>query len=171
MDIFVEQLVKKKFDPQDYLISAGIILLGIVLVFLSIIFLPPLAILVLAAVCYGAYYLITSRSVEFEYSVTNGDITIDKIIYRRKRKRVISVDAHSIEEMGLYDPQKQAGKTYQKRLMVSGEGREAGGEWYFCARDAKVGTMLVVFSPEEKILQAMRPFLPGQVSRDAFNRH
>ncbi|QNK40919.1 DUF6106 family protein [Caproicibacter fermentans] len=170
MDIFVEQLIKKKFGIKDYLFIFGIIVLGIILVLLSVIILPPIAILVLAGVCYGAYYLITSRSLEFEYSVTNGDITVDKIIYQRKRKRVISVDAHTVEEMGKYDAQKLREKSFASRIVAS-EREDGSGAWYFCARDSKLGNVLVVFSPDEKTLTAIRPFLPRQVARDAFDRY
>lgn len=170
MDIFIEQLIKKKSSPRDYLISAAIALVGSLLVFLSVFFFAPLAILVLAAVCYGAYYLITSRSVEFEYSVTNGDITIDKIIAQRKRKRMISVDAREVEEMGKYDPQKRRAKTYSARIVAS-ETEDGAGAWYFCAHHPQMGNVLVVFSPNEKTLDAIRPFLPRQVAKNAFGRY
>ena len=93
MDIFVEQIVKKKFGPKDYAIVAGVVLLGLIIVVLSMMFLYGIALIALILVGFGAYYIITSRSLEFEYSITNGDVTIDRIIYRRKRKRVISIDA------------------------------------------------------------------------------
>ncbi|MCI1964562.1 MAG: hypothetical protein LKJ17_00270 [Oscillospiraceae bacterium] len=170
MDIFIEQLIKKKPGPLDYLICIGIIIAGVFLVFLSVLFLLPLAILVLAGVCYGAYYLIRSRSLEFEYSVTNGDITIDKIIAKQKRKRVISVDAHAVEEMGKYNPQKHRAKAYGKRIVVS-ETQDGNQAWYFCARQPEMGNVLVVFSPDERTLNAIRPFLPRQVAKDAFGRY
>jgi hypothetical protein len=170
MDIFIEQLVKKKSDAKDHLISAGVILAGVLLVLLSALFFPPLAIPVLAAVCYGAYYLISSRSLEFEYSVTNGDITIDKIIARRRRKRMISIDAHTVEEMGKYSPQKHHAKTYGARIVAS-ETEDGANAWYFCAHHPKMGNVLVVFSPNEKTLDAIRPFLPRQVAKNAFGRY
>lgn len=170
MDVFVEQIVKKKFGPKDYLIFAAVILLGLVLAFLSILFLLPFAILVFAGICFGAYYLITSRSLEFEYSATNGDITVDKIIYRRRRKRLISLDAKSVEEMGKYDPQKHRGGDYAARIFASELDSGEGG-WYFTAHHPKLGHVLVVFSPEERILEAIRPFLTRQVAKDAFGRH
>lgn len=171
MDIFVEQIIKKRFGPQDYAVICAVVLAAVLVVVLSIVFLPVLTVLVLVGACFGAYYVITSRSLEFEYSVTNGDITIDSIIYRRKRKRVISVDAHTIETMGLYKPEDHSGKSYQTRIFASTayDGSD-NGSWYFTARHPKKGFVLVVFNPEEKVLNAIKPFLPRQVAHDAFGR-
>lgn len=150
----------------------AVVLAAVLIVALSAALIPFLAIFILVAVCFGAYYLITSRSLEYEYSITNGDITIDSIIYRRKRKRVISLDAHSIEAMGIYKPEEHSGKSYDSRIFASTsyDGRDANS-WYFTARHPQMGNVLVVFNPEEKVRNAIKPFLPRQVARDAFGRN
>lgn len=170
MDIFVEQIIKKKFGTKDYLIFVGIVLLGCILILASMLFIPDFSVFVLVAVCAGAYYLISSRNLEFEYSVTNGDITIDKIINRRSRKRIISMDAHNIEAMGKYNPEEHSAKSYAARLIVSGtdDGKDA---WYFAGNNPQKGNILVVFSPDEKVLTAIKPFLARQVSLNAFGRN
>lgn len=171
MDVFIEQIVKKRFGPKDYLIMAGIVIAGIVLILASMMFIPGFSFIVLIAVCFGAYYVASSRNLEFEYSVTNGDITIDKIINRRSRKRIISMDAHIVEKMGKYNPAEHQQKTYTARLFtsVTDDGQDA---WYFVGNDTKKGgTVLVVFSPNETVLKAIKPFLQRQVSIDAFGRN
>lgn len=170
MDVFIEQLVQKKSGPRDYLLIVGAVLIGALVIFLSILFLLPLVIFVLAAVCYGVYVLIISRNVEFEYSVTNGDITIDKIIAKRKRKRIISVDAHAVEEMGKYDPEKLRSKNFDARIFSS-ETKNGTDAWYLCAHHSERGNVLVIFSPNEKVLNSIRPFLQRQVAKDAFGRY
>ncbi|HAH79153.1 MAG TPA: hypothetical protein DCL64_06515 [Ruminococcaceae bacterium] len=168
MDIFVEQIVKKKFGPRDYGIAAATVVVGLALIFLSL-QIPPIVLLVTVGVCFAAYYIISSRNLEFEYSVTNGDITIDKIINRRRRKRVISVDAREIEEMGRFHPDLLRRKAGCTRVFTSRQ--DSGGEWYFCAHHPQKGNVLVVFDPEEKVLKAIRPFLRGQVAFVAFGRN
>ena len=82
-DVFVEYMVKKKTGSKDVLMSLGVSILGAILIFVSI-FLTPVSpmipFLVICGVIYGVYYVISSRSLEFEYSITNGDIAVDKII-------------------------------------------------------------------------------------------
>ncbi|HEX3037754.1 MAG TPA: DUF6106 family protein [Oscillospiraceae bacterium] len=171
MDVFVEQIVKKKYDTKDYLIMAGIILGAFVLLFACFFvrILAGIGFFLAVGVLVGAYYLIVSRNLEFEYSVTNGDVTIDKIINRSKRKRVISFDAHGVEEMGKYDEAKHQGKSYEKRLFT-GDSAENTESWYMTFHSNKTGYTLLVFTPNEKVLTAIKPFLPHQVMHDAFGR-
>ncbi len=167
MDVFVEQIIKKKPSGIDFLIYLGIILAGFILIVAAMLFLPSLALMVLVGVIFGVYYVITMRDLEYEYSFTNGDLTVDKIIHRRSRKRLISFDVHNVEEMGKYDPQKHAARDYNKRLIVSQypDGRDA---WYMTFRHSKFGNTLFVFTPDEKVLNSVKPFLPRQVAVDAF---
>ncbi len=170
MDIFIEQIVRKKYGMTDYVVFAATLLVGCIIVIASMAFLPGLSIFILAGVCVGAYYLISSRSLEFEYSVTNSDITIDKIINRRKRKRVISIDAHDIEAIGTYKPEEHSAKNYSARIAVSqsDDGKDA---WYFVAHHQQKGNVLVIFSANEKVLAAIKPFLSRQVAINAFGRN
>lgn len=167
MDIFVEQIVKKKFGGKDYAIVALTVFLGLVILFICMAFFPPALFLALVGVCAAAYFIITSRNLEFEYSVTNGDLTIDKIVNRRKRKRVVSLDLHNVEEMGKYSAEAHRSKSYAKRYMTAQTDDGRGG-WYLCARQPQTGNVLVVFDPEEKVLNAVKPFLPRQVAVSAF---
>ena len=169
MDIFVEQLVKKKHGPKDYAIIAAAIIGTIIIVFLSL-RVPLFTFFIWIAVFFVAYYLIASRNLEFEYSVTNGSITIDKIINRSKRKQVLTVDAHEIEEIGKFRPELIKEKPNFKPCFVSeyDSGKDA---WYFCAHTTKNGNMLVVFSPESKTMEAIKPFIPRQVAFVAFGRN
>ena len=123
-DVFVEYMVKKKTGSKDILMSLGVSILGAILIFVSI-FLTPVSpmipFLVICGVIYGVYYVISSRSLEFEYSITNGDIAVDKIINRRSRKRLTSFDAKAIEEMGKYteNAQKLKGKRVDKTIFAA----------------------------------------------------
>jgi hypothetical protein len=169
MDIFVEQLVKKKHGTKDYLIIGAIVLGGLVLILASFL-IPAISFLVIVGVIFGAYYLISARNVEFEYSVTNGDITIDKIINRRNRKRVVSLDAHDIEDMGKFRPEIVRNKNGYKPYYVS-QTDSGENSWYFCAHTSKYGNVLVVFDPNERVMEAIKPFIPRQVAFVVFGRH
>ena len=99
MDTFTEELVVKKNTSKD---------IAKLVIYLLAIFTVPLIFILLGitvngyfiivALCaaffavYGSYYLVTGLYKEFEYAVTNSNITVDKVIAKRNRKRVISVD-------------------------------------------------------------------------------
>ena len=104
-DVFVEYMLKKKFGPKDIAICIGALALGGVLIAGCIILMmgsvvpPMIPFFVMCAVIYGVYWLITSRQIDYEYSVTNGDISIDQIVNRKSRKRLTSFGAKAIEEL------------------------------------------------------------------------
>ena len=108
MDTFMEKIVEKKKTPKDMAITAGIvlaallaitILTNIVLTYASLSGISPL---LWVGVIYGAFYLIRSRSIEYEYIVTNGDLDIDKIVAKRKRKRIFNGNCKGFDILARY---------------------------------------------------------------------
>lgn len=182
MDVFVEQIVKKQSKVKDKLIAVGIMLGAFIISFVAMFILPALvdflasfSIFFVAGAFYGAYWLISNRNLEFEYAVTNGDITVDKIIARRRRKRMVTVDAKNIEAMGKYKIADHVQKSYDKRIVAARDDAEED-TWFVSFRHGSLGNVLLVFSPDERTLGAVKPFLKRQVAldafgRDAFNRH
>ncbi len=174
-DIFVEYMVKKKMGPKDFLIALGVTLAGIVLVFIGLLFtgvMPMIPFLVLCGAIYGAYKVISMRNLEFEYSITNGDITVDKIMNRRSRKRLTSFDAKAIEEMGKYpeNAQRLKNRRVDKTIFASeyDDGRDA---WYVIAKSRKTGTTLLVFSPDDRCIEAIKPFMDRRLRFEIFGRN
>ena len=97
MDIFNEKIVKKRYDMQDLLIVVGLIVAAFFLIFLKVFLnLGMLTPLLVIGIGYGLFYLISARHVEYEYSVTNGDLDVDKII-ARKRIRLLSIEGKDLE--------------------------------------------------------------------------
>ena len=124
-------MVKKKVGPKDILICLGASVLAALILFIGLMLtpvLPMLPFLVLCGVVYGLYWVISSRSVEYEYSITNGDIAVDKITNRRSRKRLTSFDAKAIEEMGKYteNAQKLRGRRVDKTFFRLADRRRQG---------------------------------------------
>lgn len=168
-DIFVEHMVKRRMSSKDYLIFLGIGLGGAALIFVGILaFLltgvPSIAFFVLVGVIAGAYFLFSRRNVEYEYAVTNGDVSVDKIINRRSRKRLTSFDSKDVEEFGDYTPnaEKLKHRRVDKTIIASSfdDGRDAK---YVIAKSKKTGMTLVIFNPDDRMIDAMKPFLPRQI--------
>ncbi len=174
-DVFVEYMVKKKIGAKDMLIAVGATFGGLILIFIGLIlarFLPMLPFLVLCGSIYGVYKVISMRNLEFEYSVTNGDITVDKIMNRKSRKRLTSFDAKAIEEMGKYteNAQRLKNRRVDKTIFASeyDDGRDA---WYIIAKSRKTGTTLLVFSPDERCIEAIKPFMDRRLRFEIFGRN
>ncbi len=177
LDTFIEQMIKRKLNAKDFLIMAGIVILGIILVLACVIFiniLGMLFILVTSGVLFGAYKLIRFRNLEFEYSFTNGDLTVDKIIDRSRRKRVVSFDVKNTSEMGKLTESNYASLNGRSVGDIFRAGINENGvtenSWYILAEKKGGGMFLLFFDPNERVLDAIREFLPRQVRVEAFGR-
>lgn len=169
MDIFVEQLIQKEKGAKDILIILGGLIASIVLNFVILLYLPVLLMFTIIGCCAGIYFLLISRNLEYEYCIVNGDISIDKIKNKAKRKRLLSVDAHEIEQFGKFTPEILR-KSGQCTHIFATTAKNADGNMYFLAHHKTRGTILVVFNPSEAVLNAIKPFMNRQVARDAFGR-
>ena len=164
MDSFFEQIVKKKKGFTEWAIIISVILAAVVLTVLAWLFVTTLAIIATVGIVYGAWWLATTQNVEFEYCVTNGDIDVDMIVARRKRKRLVSVAGRKIRALAPYDPAKPLGK-FQRTVVVAPSLHE-DGLWYFTYHSKKNGDTLVVFMPDDRVLSAFYDGLPKLIQMD-----
>lgn len=164
MDTFFEQIIKKNKGAKEWTIILATVLGGLVLLFAAWLFVGQFFIIALAGVIYGAYLLITAQNMEYEYCVTNGDIDVDQIIARRKRRRLVSVAGRKIEALQPFDATTPVGK-YQRYVMVA-PSLQAEGLWYFTYNSKKNGHTFVVFQPDERVLRAFYRGLPKLVQMD-----
>lgn len=172
MDVFMEYLVKRRSTVGMTLLKVAIAVLGValmILLFLLSFSLGPysfFAMVALMGVGYGGWRLLTGFSVEYEYTFTNGEIDIDKIIAQRKRKRMITVVCREVEAIGKYNPAAHKQAEYQTKIFSCADPDDAENTWYLIYRSVNFGKTLVVFTPPEKMLSAIRPFLPRLLQND-----
>ncbi len=167
MDNYMEKLVAKKRTAVDALITAGIVLLAMVLIvlILSIQVIQQLGIglILVVLIIYLGYRFITSRNVEYEYIVTNGDLDIDKIISRRKRKRIFSANC---KEFDIVSPVKsnsfsQSVQAIKSRIDASGS--IDSPDAYFITLNYNGEKTVVIFEPSERMLKNFKFYIPRKV--------
>lgn len=167
MDVFVEQLVKKPANGKTLalkmLIVFGVIAVSAFCLYLALLGII-LAILLVFAAIYGGYYLITGLNAEYEYIITNGEIDIDKIIAQRKRKRLITAKPSKFEAFGkLADAPAVSGITI---VEASGIADEDAEDYYIDFMHDSFGKVRLVFTPTERTVEAITPFLPCPVKAE-----
>lgn len=172
-ETYIELLIKKKLSPME---KVQIILIAVLTVLLSaasffIPYIRTIALLFIAGLVYGSYYLITSFAIEYEYSITNGEMDMDKIIAKRKRSRIITVKLREIESIGKYSKNEHENKRYDTKLFVCADEHDPQNSWYMTLRHNKMQHTLVVFTPDEKVLKNIRKYIPKQVDYDVFVRN
>ncbi len=168
MDIFIEEMVKKKKDTTDYCKIYGVMLLAALLVFVIICFIMPLfpvfsslIFLLAAGVVYGAYYLITSTNIEFEYSLVNTEIDIDKIINKKRRKRIATASIRGLDAMGTKNNPEF--NTYLNNSVISKIYAcidKFSDNLFFIVYNQGDKKIMLVFNPSQKIVKQIVKYNP-----------
>ncbi len=168
MDIFTEQLAKRPLRKLDYMLFFVVVAIIILEIFFGVFVFRTgfFSLFIVAISIYFGAKLVNSRFVEFEYIVTNGNITIDKIIAKKSRKNVFSFELSDVYEFVKY---KKDTKLPDLKRMY--DLQTTGDAWCACFSDREFGRVGIVFSPTEKTLSAIKPFLKRQVAIDAFGRN
>lgn len=183
MDVFMEHLVPKKKDNKDKLIIALIIAGGVVLtlvlfaVMMAIAFAMASAaqqssgggmvfsigLLLVAFMWYGAILLINSRSIEYEYIVTNNELDIDKVMSKKGRKHLITIDMKDVTCMARIDDD-QYNSVYknppQGIRVLNYSAMNKNGYTYFADASVEGERTIVLFQPTNKMVEALWRFNP-----------
>ncbi len=174
-DIVCECLVKRKLNVVQIAKIAGVLTAGIGL---SIALLAIGAIadftgmlpsmLFLCAIAVTVYLVRFLMMVEFEYTFVNGEMTIDRILARSSRKNMAEINVKTVEKMGKYDPaivntlKASAVKDYSV-------GKDDPNTMFLYCKDEKTeGNTVILFTPNQKLLDAMKPYVSATVYREAF---
>ncbi len=166
-DVFVEQIisrtmtVKTRFKQMG--IIFGILLLNTVVLFFGV--LRAIFPVTLAVSCWFLWTYIGRFNVEFEYSYTNGDLDVDKILNRKVRQHVLSV---RVRQFTILAPMtEEFAKEYNSNAIGAhfdaSKGERSEGRWF--ARytdDAGVDTLLI-FNPNARLLTAMGKLIPSKI--------
>lgn len=176
MDSLVEQVVKRKKSARYYLNIVLILfaMLAIPSIFILIAEIFKLAYFIYIALfvfffcIYGAWYFISSLNIEYEYAILGSTFRVDRIIAKRKRKKVLKMDVKEFEELFKYDDKKMDKYHFTKVYSV---GESDFSENNYVARfnsEAK-GKCAIIFTPKEKLLNAMRPYLDRESVKNIFS--
>jgi len=174
MDTFFEKIVPIKKTPLQFALQLSVAIFSAAVMFVLFVFIISHAMAELtmflavgvAALGYGAWRIITSFNVEYEYSLTNGYLDVDKIIAQRKRKRVLATRIKDLEAFGRYDAAKLENRRFETRVMAGNRGAE--NLWFAEMNTEKTGHTLLVFEPDDRILEAIKKDLPRIVASAAF---
>lgn len=160
-DRFTECLVKKVPDSNDnlkrVLIIIAVIAVTAITAFLAFATGFYLFLIVTMAVIYGAYYLFKCICVEYEYTFTNGELDIDKIIGQRKRQHLVTFNSKKIEDFGEVNADTPERPNITLFLCSDNTGI---GEYYADFTTEEYGEARIIFTPSDKMLSYIEESLP-----------
>lgn len=162
-NLYFDEIHKKNMDGSGVLKKILLIVGCFVLLIISASiqqYLMGFGGLVLAGIVYGTYILYRNLNEEYEYIYTNGEIDIDVIRGKSVRKRKISIKPSNVEVVakttgGLYESYKKNSQIQKKMDCSDGNMQRA----YFAVVTANSAKTLIVFSPSERLVEALRPYL------------
>lgn len=163
MDCVCEQLVTKKRTGGDVLKVIGLILAATLVSMLCVLgigFLSPILIFGIPGSIALCVWLIKNISSEYEYIITNNQMDVDKIIGKSRRKRMITIDLSKAQDYTENEPPENGNRARTTVHASSGNGNDVA---YLYAEHGDYGTVMLVFSPNEKIKKAIVQQVPGML--------
>ena len=165
-DMYSELLVKKEQTVKDQAIK---ILLIFLLVFTAIagLILTPLAWVLTIGLGIAAYFVLPLLDLEYEYVFVNGELDIDRIASKAKRKRMKSFDLAKMEIMAPVNSHRMDYQNHNTNLKVL---NYSSGE-----KDHKVYAMIipdekdvykVLIEPDRELLDNIKKSCPRKVFED-----
>ncbi len=162
-DVFNEQLVTKENTLKDNIMKASIIVGAVLMIMISSMILVGFLMPITLIVMFVAIFLMRRLNVEFEYVFTSGDLDIDKIFNKNKRKHFITVDVRKFEIMAPVDSKDHAAElsNYQKIVDCSSGNKKDNTYAAMLVRDGKREKLIL--EPNEKMLKAIKKYIPRKI--------
>ena len=165
-DVFVEQIIKKKLSLGGLAIRVG----AIFLVLIGILTIPRLLMLgitITILLVYLAYLAFVYTSAEWEYSFVNGELSIDKILGKRKRKVGETYDIRKAELIApAYSEQVLSKSEFLTKIDYTGTNNKDNHYSIIISEvDGVKGALMITFEPDEKMLDAMYNVRPNIIKK------
>lgn len=166
MDMFIEKIVRRRKSPLDFLLMFLIVIGTFALSFLALVYIPGIATILVIALFYGAYILMSMLNVEYEYAVTNGDLDIDKIINQKKRKRMFSGSCKEFDVVAKVNSRQYTREIQECKNIKDYSSHSKTAEVWFISMRKEGKHTVILFEPLPQMLDNFNIFIPRKVFKD-----
>ena len=176
MEGFCEQVVKVKRGAKQYAFTIIVPLLFILPViffmygfYVTLDYFYALFALIISMAGVLICWITIPRvnNVDFDYAVLGSNLGIDKVTGRNSRKKKLRVEIKNIEKLEKLSDKTVLARKYAKKYDFTG-GAELDKVYFAEFRVPDVGLCMMLFCPNEKILEGMRPMLRHDIIRSLF---
>lgn len=163
-DTYVECLIKARASNGVRLLR-GLLITLTVLFAMVMFLLGPVFLLLAVLAGVGAYFVNMFADIEYEYLYLDKEISVDKVMAKSRRKRVA---AYSIDRMEIFAPMKSYHLDAYRNRKVKVKDYSIGEELQPDLRYAMYyeGGEMIILSPSEELVKAMRNAAPRKVFLD-----
>ena len=165
-DLYSEYLVKKQPTTKDAVIRYGLIALTVLFAAAGL-FMIPLLLIVAVALAVACYFIIPKTDMEYEYLFVNGELDIDAVMAKSKRKKVKSLDireADLIAPLNSHRMDYYNGNTKLKTLDYS-SGDPSHRRFAVIIKSENENCRIII-EPDEHMIQAIKNSAPSKVFLD-----
>lgn len=160
-DYYTEQLVKKQTDMKDMLIKA--VLIAVTIVSFLIVLMFPVGLILPIVMIVLDVFMFRRLNVEYEYLFLNGDLDIDKIMNKSKRKKVFSASVADMEFFAPVDAVEL--RQYQNARTFDFSSGDRQAKRYAMVISGKGELKKVVIEPNDTIVEGLYMMAPRKVLR------
>lgn len=165
-DLYTEVMVEKKFTGKEMAIKVGLIFLTVLAAVAGLIFFPPVLIVALVLGILD-YFIIPKLNVEYEYLYVNGELDIDKIYSRTKRKKGSSFNLGKMEIMApVNSHQLDSYKNNPNIKTVDYSSGLPDAKVYAVIIPSEKEMLRVLFEPNDIMIKDIRSKMPRKVFTD-----
>ena len=169
MESFIEYMIAQKRTPsviiKKALIYFAAFFVGLIVSVIMIMIpfnLVSIIPITLFFIFYSAYRINTSFNVEFEYILTNGELDVDKITHKRKRKRIITVHCKSFIEFGKIEPGNETDNNSYSQI-IDASAKSKTFEDYYAVFYKNGQKVKLIFNPTGKMTEMFKFYAPRVV--------
>ena len=167
-DLYLEELVKRKWTTKDRAVRILLIALTVILI-LGAFFVQYILVFPAIAICIADIFIFPRFNIEWEYQYVNGELDVDRIINKAKRKRRESIDLDRVEiiapavshRLDYYNNNR-----HLKEVNYTSNDPEREKQVYAMIVADENSLKKVLFEPTEKMLRDMRTRAPRKVYLD-----
>ncbi|MCI6429795.1 MAG: DUF6106 family protein [Oliverpabstia sp.] len=168
-DLYLEELVKKKRTGKDSALRMGLMVLTAVMVVLALLSWNLIIIVAAIAVCVADIFIFPRFNTEWEYQYVNGEVDVDRILNKAKRKRIASFDISNAEILAPASSHRLDYYNNNPKMKVSDYSshdpeRERNVYAMIVSNEGQITKIL--FEPSEKMLKDLRTKAPRKVFFD-----
>lgn len=163
-DFYTEQLVKKQTGMREIMLRAAMIAVGILGAALAVAIGFPFGMLLFIVAAVLVFLMYRKVNVEYEYLFVNGELDIDMIFNRARRKRVFSMQLNELQVLAPVGSIEL--KHYQKAKVTDySSGRKDAKTYGMVILERGVHQM-IIFEPKESIVEGFWMLAPRKVVRN-----
>lgn len=116
---------------------------------------------------YGVWFFITSLKVDYEYAFLSSVLRVDKVIAKRRRKKILKIDVKNFNDIFPFDD-KEMGSRKFKKIYRACANEFSEDNYVACFHIESRGNCALIFTPNEEFLNAMKPYFSADLKKKLF---